>query len=109
MVLCDGLLCPQEYAKLRELLPQAEVLALPRSAELNSALRLMRFSIEELRTFYITLRRGSTFDRKDLRTDAMLRVLCRVGLADDAGHLLPARPCDPAADPLFQLIQGSEP
>lgn len=109
VILCDGLLCPQEYARLRELLPQAEVLALPRSAALKSALMLMRFSIEELRAFYVTLRKGGSFDRKDPRTDAMLRVLCRVGLTDDAGHLQPAQPCDPAADPLFQLIQGSEP
>ncbi len=108
VILCDGLLCPQEFAKLRELLPQAEILALPRSAELNSALMLMRFSIDELRAFYVTLRKGGTFDRKDPRTDAMLRVLYRVGLTDDIGLLQPAQHCDPAADPLFQLIQGSE-
>ena len=108
VILCDGLLCPQEFAKLRELLPQAEILALPRSAELNSALMLMRFSIDELRAFYVTLRKGGSFDRKNPRTDAMLRVLYRVGLTDDTGHLQPAQHCDPAADPLFQLIQGSE-
>ena len=109
VILCDGLLCPQEYAKLRDLLPQAEILAMPRSAELNNALMLLRFSIEELRAFYVALRKNSTFDRKNPRTDAMLRVLCRVGLTDETGHLQPAQPCDPAADSLFQLIQGGEP
>ncbi|MBR6299728.1 MAG: single-stranded-DNA-specific exonuclease RecJ [Clostridia bacterium] len=109
VILCDGLLCPQEYAKLRDLLPQAEILAMPRSAELNNALMLLRFSIEELRAFYVALRKNGTFDRKNPRTDAMLRVLCRVGLTDETGHLQPAQPCDPAADSLFQLIQGGEP
>lgn len=109
VILCDGLLCPQEYTKLLSMLPQAEILALPRSKELDSALKLLRFSIEDLRAFYIMLRKGGSFDRKNPRTDAMLRVLCRVGLTDDIGHLQPAQSCDPAADPLFQLIQGGEP
>lgn len=109
VILCDGLLCLQEYAKLRELLPQAEIFVMPRSTELNNALKLLRFSIEELRAFYVSLRNHNTFNPKNPRTNAMLLVLCRVGLTDDSGHLQPVQSCDPAADSLFQLIQGSEP
>lgn len=108
LVLCDGLLCGREAALLKALYPQAKIIALPQSGALQSRLNALRFSLDDLRALYVLLRGGQRADPRQPRTAAMLRVLQNIALIGAQNQLLPPRKCDPAADPLYQLIQGSE-
>ena len=109
VILCDGLLCPQELCRLSDLYPQAEFITLPRSAALQSRLRAMQFSVDELRVCYVRLRGGQRPDLREPRQAAMAAVLQSVDLVGPQLQLLPARKCDPSQSPLYQMIQGSEP
>ena len=109
VVLCDGALCPGEAALLRVLYPEAELCALPRTKALESRLDALRFPVDALRAQYVALRQGQRPDDSRPQTLAMLRVLQHLELIGPQYQLLPMRKCDPAADPLYRLIQGSEP
>lgn len=108
VALCDGALCPQELARLQALYPQAELYALPRSAALNARLAALRFTLEDLRALYVLLRGGRRPDLSDPRQAAMAAVLQSMALIGPQLQMLPARKADPARDPLYQLIQGSD-
>lgn len=108
VVLCDGLLCPQEAGILHELYPQAELMALPESGAMRACREGLRFSVDELRMLYRALRAGRQPDMQDARTAAMAQVLMALELISPELQLLPMRKCDPAAHPLYRLIQGSE-
>ena len=108
VVLCDGLIAPQEAARLRALYPEAAIIALPRSRALDARLQSLRFSVDDLRGLYVSLRRGERPDRSDPRTEAMARVLQSMGLTGPEMQLLPVRKADPNADPLYRMIQGGK-
>ena len=109
VILCDGLLCAQELCRLSDLYPQAEFTVLPPSPALQSRLRALRFTVNDLRAFYVFLRGGQRPDLRDPRQAAMAAVLQSVDLIGPQLQLLPARKCDPSQSPLYQMIQGSEP
>lgn len=109
VILCDGLLCAQELCRLSDLYPQAEFIVLPRSPALQGRLRALRFTVNDLRAFYVFLRSGQRPDLRDPRQAAMAAVLQSVDLIGPQLQLLPARKCDPSQSPLYQMIQGSEP
>ena len=108
MVLCDGLIAPQEADRLRDLYPLAAIIALPRSRALEARLQSLRFSVDELRGLYVSLRRGTRPDRTDPRAEAMARVLQSMGLIGPDMQLLPPRKTDPNNDPLYRMIQGGK-
>ena len=109
VILCDGPLCPQELCRLQDLYPQAEFTLLPRSDALQSRLRTLHFSVDDLRACYVRLRGGQRPDLRDPRQAAMVAVLQNMDLIGPQLQLLPARKCDPVQSPLYQMIQGSEP
>ena len=108
LVLCDGLLCGQEAALLKALYPQAELIALPQSAALQGRLNSLRFSLDDLRALYVQLRGSRRAEDSQPRVAAMLAVLRRLHLISEQNQVLDAHKCDPTADLLYQLIQGSE-
>ena len=109
VILCDGALCGRETALLHALYPHAEVIALPQSAALQGRIAALRFSVDELRALYVNLRRGERISLDDPRCAAMARVLQSLNLLSPELRLLPPSKCDPASDPLYQIIQGCEP
>ncbi|MBQ9197215.1 MAG: single-stranded-DNA-specific exonuclease RecJ [Clostridia bacterium] len=108
IVLCDGLLSPREAARLRALYPEAMITALPLSAALKARLDALKFTVDEMRAFYVSLRRDGQPDRGQPRREAMARVLQHMELVDRDCRLLPMRKSDPLSDPLYRMIQGCE-
>ena len=106
IVLCDGLLCPQEAAALAALYPQAALFAMPQSAALRARIADLRFDIDTLRNLYRALRSGEKINTSDPRECAMAYVLQSMGLLtlQPAVQLLPMRKCSPTDDPLYRLI-----
>lgn len=108
IILCDGLLAPQEAARLAALYPGAQIAALPRTETLRSRLAALRFSVEALRGLYVALRQGRRPAPDDVQAQAMGRVLQSLSLISADWQLLPMQKCDPASDPLYQMLQGGE-
>lgn len=106
VVLCDGMLCPQEITCLRELYPEAEILCAPQSEALRGHRAQLKFSVEDMRSLYRALRAGSRMDLSDPRQCAMAHVLQSMQLLTlhPAPQLLPMQKRDPMQDPLYCLI-----
>lgn len=108
VVLCDGLLHAREARRLRALYPLARVITLPPSPALTRRLNALRFSVDDLRAQYVTLRRGEWPARPAPREEAMLQVLDSMGLINLQARLVIMQKSDPTQNPLYRMIQGCE-
>lgn len=107
VVLCDGLICPQEYAHIRALYPNAEIYAAKRTEAIRACFALLNCSVEELRNAYRTLRSGQTPDLSVPKDAAIAHILANMELISlsPAPQLLPMQKKSPEDDPLYQLIR----
>jgi len=107
VVLCDGLLCPQETAQLHALYPEAQFFAASKTQSLRAAFAALQCSVEALRDLYRQLRAGAAIDLGDPRTAAMAQVLCHMELLalTPTPQLLPMQKRAPEDDLLYQLIR----
>jgi len=107
IVLCDGLICPQELTQLGELYPDAQVYAAPASDAVNACFALLQCTVDELRNAYRSLRSGGQMDLNDPKTHAIARVLENMQLISltPAPQLLPMQKKSPEDDPLYRLIR----
>lgn len=107
VVLCDGLICPQEYAHIRTLYPGAEVYAAPRTEEIGSCFAALQCTVEELRNAYRLLRTGVSPDLTLPKDAAIAQILASMQLISLAPtpQLLPMQKKSPEDDPLYQLIR----
>ena len=107
VVLCDGLICPQEITRLKELYPEAQLYAAAQSPALMEAFKLLKFTVDELRSAYKQLRAGMKLDMSLAQSAAMAQVLCSMELIalTPAPQLLPPQKRSPEDDPLYQLIR----
>ena len=106
VVLCDGLICPQEAAHLHALYPDAVLYAAPRTDSLKSCFSLLRCTVDELRSAYRHLRAGGMMDLSIPRENAIAHVLSSMALIalTPSPQLLPMQKKSPEDDPLYQLI-----
>lgn len=106
VVLCDGLICPQEANHIRALYPEADIFAAPRSAEIKDCFSALRCTVEELRNVYRALRAGKLPDLSIPRENAIAHILASMELISltPAPQLLPMQKKSPEDDPLYQLI-----
>ena len=116
VVLCDGLLCPNEAGHIRKVLPEAQIYVKGRSASLKKRVRNFSLSTDELREAYVVSRREgalSSLHWPQSKQHAALLILDELALltySPYSGHitLLPVRKCDPAESKLFTLLQSKE-
>ncbi len=106
VVLCDGLICPQEFTHIRALYPEAEIYAAPRTEEIKHCFSLLRCTVDELRNAYRALRAGQGLDLSVPHESAVAQILCSMELIalTPAPQLLPMQKKSPEDDPLYQLI-----
>lgn len=107
VVLCDGLICPQEAAYAAELYPEAEIYAAEKTPALRSAFSLLQCTVEELRAAYRDLRAGRAMDLSRPQSAAMAQVLAHMELIalSPLPQLLPMQKRSPEDDELYRLIR----
>ena len=106
VVLCDGMICPQEAAQVKALYPEAEIYAAPKTEAIKACLRMLRCTVDELRSAYRALRSGQTIDLSVPHENAVAHILASMELIalTPAPQLLPMQKKSPEDDPLYQLI-----
>lgn len=106
VVLCDGLICPQEAAQVKALYPEAEIYAAPKTEAIKACLRMLRCTVDELRSAYRALRSGHSIDLSVPHENAVAHILASMELIalTPAPQLLPMQKKSPEDDPLYQLI-----
>ena len=107
VVLCDGLICPQEITRVRELYPEAELFAAPSSEAIQAAFAMLQCSVAELRETYRQLRAGAVLKLGDPKAAAMAHILAHMELIalSPTPQLLPLQKRSPEDDILYQLIR----
>ena len=107
VVLCDGLLCPQEADCVHALYPEAEIFAALPGEAIQAAFSRLQCSVEELREAYRQLRSGAVLNLNDPRTAAMAHILAHMELIalSPTPQLLPLKKRSPEDDILYQLIR----
>lgn len=109
LILADGLIHPKEWALMKAAFPNAEIFCLASSQAVESLLKNVYLSVDELREVYKSYYSGQKSDLNLLKDRAGVYILIEVKLLwrDEGGRVLPVLPIqktDPTQSLIYQTL-----